>query len=64
MPVQTKTIFVNLHLKSRGGSTTYDTDATYGTKINTTSNANSNYTVGGGFSETTWLMTPSGYLDS
>lgn len=50
--------------KARGGSSTYDTDATYGTKINTTSNANSNYTVGGGFSETKWEMTPSGHLDA
>lgn len=50
--------------KARGGSTTYDNDGSYGTKINTTSNANSNYTVGGGFSETRWEMTPSGYLDA
>ena len=50
--------------KARGGSSTYDTDATYGTKINTTSNANSNYTVNGGFSETKWEMTPSGHLDA
>tara|TARA_Y100000287_G_scaffold178422_1_gene171112 strand:- start:754 stop:1491 length:738 start_codon:yes stop_codon:yes gene_type:complete len=53
-----------LAFKARGGSSTYDTDATYGTKINTTSNANSNYTVGGGFSESRWEMTPSGHLDS
>ena len=50
--------------KARGGSSSYDSDATYGTRINTTSNANSNYTVNGGFSETLWAMTPSGYLDS
>ena len=50
--------------KARGGSSTYDTDATYGTKINTHSNANSNYTVNGGFSETKWEMTPSGHLDA
>ena len=50
--------------KARGGSSTYDTDATYGTKINTTSNANSNYTVNGGFSESKWEMTPSGHLDA
>jgi len=53
-----------LAYKARGGSSTYDTDATYGTKINTTSNANSNYTVGGGFSESRWEMTPSGHLDA
>ena len=50
--------------KARGGSSTYDTDATYGTKINTHSNANSNYSVNGGFSETKWEMTPSGHLDA
>lgn len=53
-----------LAFKARGGSTTYDTNSTYGTKINTTSNANSNYTVNGAFSETRWEMTPSGHLDS
>ena len=53
-----------LAFKARGGSSTYDTSATYGTKINTTSNANSNYTVNGAFSETRWEMTPSGHLDS
>jgi len=50
--------------KARGGSTSYDNDASYGTKINSTSNANSNYTVNGGFSETRWELTPSGYLDA
>ena len=49
---------------ARGGSSTYDTDATYGTKITTMSNAHDNWGLGGGFSQTKWRLTHSGYLDA